>query len=318
MLRGAFLSLVPVLPIVFSIGAKTPSSESVTASVLQSTPPAKAAKPPENVVSDRFIIVFPPGFDPANKLTPVVFALHGHGGDMDGMAHVWRPPCAESGAILVVCQGSIPLDTGGWSWSGFEDAGKAIDAARAALRKVCKLDASAPRVLTGMSQGTWATYSLALRYPKTYRRIIPVAGMFQPRSYQPVPELTGQELEHMKRWRVFMMVGAKDRNELVANNRWLFGQLERAGAAVLAPFTAKRDPSYSLYAEAGHEFPGDGETRTKELVRALRFVLQPDEQDRRNWSAVDERWPSRAKWLEDAGGGAPKAGGAGQATTRRG
>jgi len=258
---------------------------------LPDDPPAKKTEP-----ESRFKITYPPNFDAKNKLTPVVFALHGYGGNMDGMHHVWKDACAEIGAILIVAEGSSKLDGGGRSWSGAEDAGKAIDAARAELRKKCKLDRSAPRVLTGMSQGCWATYALSTRYPQTWRRLIPVAGMYQAQNADGT--LKPLEKEAMKRWRVYMMVGIKDKNELVVNNRWFASRLEEAGAALLAPFMDKRDASYALYAEMGHNFPGEGETMKAELQRALRFVLQPDEQDRKNWEAVDLQWEKKAKWLE--------------------
>ncbi|MFQ5423839.1 MAG: alpha/beta hydrolase [Phycisphaerae bacterium] len=249
---------------------------------------------------DRYRIVLPPGFSVENRLTPVVYALHGYSGNMDSMEHVWKAACAEVGAVLVVGQGTKSLGPGSYSWSGFEDAGKMIDAARVELRKRHKLHRFAPRVLTGMSQGAWATYSLGMRYPKTYRRLIPVVGMFRARSYETAQPLTDTEKTVMKRWKVYMMVGVQDKQELVANNRWLANQLERLGASIKAPFVDRTDPSWSLYQDIGHAFPGGAaKDRTAELVRALKFVLQPDEIDRRNWGRVDPDWRKKATWLDE-------------------
>lgn len=258
----------------------------------------RPGRPSGQIVQDRFRITFPPNFDSDNRLTPVVYALHGYGGTMKGMESAWRDACAEVGSILIVAQGAKVVGPNQFSWSGFEDAGKMIDAAKAELRKSFRPHRFAPRVLTGMSQGAWATYSLGLRYPKTYRRLIPVVGMFKARSYQTAEGLTENEKKVMKRWRVYMMVGIKDRQELVANNRWLANQLEQLGAAVKAPFVDRTDPSWPMYQQIGHAFPAEAAERTAELVRALKFVLQPDERDRENWSRVDPAWRQHAKWLE--------------------
>lgn len=251
-------------------------------------------------VAERFRILLPPDFSPDFRLTPIVYALHGYGGTMDGMEGVWKDACAEVGAILIVVQGAKIVGNDGYAWSGFEDAGKMMDAAKKELRKTFKPHRFGPRVLTGMSQGAWATYSLGLRYPKTYRRLIPVVGMFKPRSYDVATGITDNEKKVMKRWRVYMMVGVRDRRQLVSNNHWLAHELERLGAAVKAPFNDKTDPSWVLYQNIGHTFPGRDEAkRTAELVRALKFVLQPDDDDRENWDRVAPDWPRRAKWVDE-------------------
>ncbi len=250
-------------------------------------------------VAERFRILLPPDFSPDFRLTPIVYALHGYGGTMAGTERVWRDACAELGVILVVAQGAKVVGNGGFSWSGFEDAGKMIDAAKKELRKTFKPHRFGPRVLTGMSQGAWATYSLSLRYPKTYRRIIPVVGMFKPRSYQIAEGITDNEKKVMKRWRVYMMVGVRDKQELVSNNHWLANELKELGAAIRAPFNDKTDPSWGLYQDIGHAFPGRNQAeRRAELIRALRFVLQPDDLDRRNWNRVDPDWRMKAKWFD--------------------
>ena len=38
---------------------------------------------PAEIARERFRIIFPPQFDATNRLTPVVYALHGYGGGMD-------------------------------------------------------------------------------------------------------------------------------------------------------------------------------------------------------------------------------------------
>jgi pimeloyl-ACP methyl ester carboxylesterase len=151
-----------------------------------------------------------------------------------------------------------------------------------------------------MSQGGWITYSLALQYPKSWRRLIPVAGMLHWKTQETAKDFTDEQKKDKKRWHVYIMTGIKDQNPLVADNRRVAGQLEQIGATVLAPFANKRDPSWKLYQDIGHDFPGRTATaRTKELVRALNFVLQPDDEDRRNWSKVDPDWPKKAGWSRE-------------------
>lgn len=250
-------------------------------------------KPPAN-----YKIVLPPKFDKTFRLTPVVFALHGHGGNAEWMENVWKDACADVGAILVVGQGSTSLAENQFAWAGAEDAGAIIDAAKKDLTRKYKLHRFAPRVLTGMSQGGWATYELAQRFPKSYRRLIPVAGMLHLKTQLVAKDFTADQQSGMKRWRVYIMAGMKDAGEIVADNRRVATQLEEIGAAVRAPFADKRDPSWSLYQDLGHGFPGQGQTQTRELIRALKFVLQPDDEDRRNWSKADPDWAKKAKWME--------------------
>lgn len=261
-------------------------------------------RPSKQTEGERYQIVCPPDFSADNKLTPVVYALHGYGGDMSGMRQIWKDPCERVGAILIVLQGAQAREGGGFSWSGPEDAGNMIGVTRKELQRVYQPSRFAPRVLTGMSQGAFATYTLGLRYPINYRRLIPVCGMFKPTSVELAQPLTEAERKAMKRWRVYIMVGIKDKQELVSNNGWAASELNRIGAAVLAPFTDKRDPSWGMYQVIGHEFPGEGVERANELTRALRFVLQPDGDDDKNWVSVDRDWRAKAAWMR--AGEAPK------------
>ena len=254
--------------------------------------------PSKQSADQRYRIIYPPDFSSDNKLTPVVYALHGYGGDMKGMEMTWSEPCARVGAILIVMQGSQVRDGGGFAWSGPEDAGAMIDVARKALQRAHPMSQFAPRVLTGMSQGTFAAYALALRYGQTYRRLIPVSGMFKATSLELSKPLTPDEEKAMRRWRVYIMVGVRDKQELVSNNGWVASEINRVGGAVKAPFMEKRDPSWGMYQTLGHEFPGKGAERTEELLRALRFVLQPDKSDEANWESVDRDWASKAKWMQ--------------------
>lgn len=252
--------------------------------------PAKAKKAAP-AKSTRYKIIYPPQFKAGYKLTPVLFAFHGYGGNREQMIEIWKEPCAQLGIILIVGNGEGELGNGAFKWGGPEDAGRLIDASRRELRKNVKLDASAPRILTGFSQGGFATWSLALRYPKAYRRLIPCCGMYKSGTDQMIKPLTETERLHMKRWRAYIMVGVLDGGDMVPNNNWIASQLADLGAAVCAPFRDSRDPSHGLYQKIGHAFPGtDAESRNKELVRALRFVLRGDERDEANWFKVDAKW----------------------------
>lgn len=258
--------------------------------------PPKSVKPEKKktVEADkpaRHKIIYPPGFKADYKLTPVMYALHGYGGNREQMIAIWREPCAQLGIILIVGNGEGPLGDGAFKWGGPEDAGRLIAAARHELRKNVKLDPSAPRILSGFSQGGFATWSLALRYPTTYRRLIPCCGMYKSGTDQMIKPLTEVEKLRMKRWRAYIMCGVQDKGDMVPNNNWIASQLADLGAAVCAPFRDPRDPSYALYQDLGHGFPGtDAESRNAELVRALRFVLRGDEKDEANWFKADAKW----------------------------
>lgn len=259
----------------------------------------EGTKPSKQGEGERFRIIYPPGFSRENKLTPVLYALHGFGGSMKHMEQIWKEPCARMGAILIVLQGAQQRGGGGYAWSGAEDAGAMIDFAQAELRKTYKPDRFAPRVVTGMSQGAFATWALGLRYPGTYRRLIPVCGMFKANSLELNKPLTKEEEKAMARWHVYIMTGVKDKQELVSNNGWTASELKRVGAAVKAPFMEKDDRSWGIYQVIGHAFPGkDAAERTEELTRGLAFVLQPDKEDERNWAAVDAKWREKAKWMK--------------------
>lgn len=262
---------------------------------LKAAPPKKEkAQPKKTAAADkpsRHKIIYPPGFRGGYKLTPVLYALHGYGGNREQMIAIWREPCAQLGIILIVGNGEGELGDGAFKWGGPEDAGRLIDAARHELRKNVKLDPSAPRILSGFSQGGFATWSLALRYPTTYRRLIPCCGMYKSGTDQMIKPLTEAERYRMRRWRAYIMCGVKDEGDMVPNNNWIASQLADLGAAVRAPFNDPRDPSYALYQDLGHGFPGtDAASRNAELVRALKFVLRGDEKDEANWFKVDAKW----------------------------
>lgn len=261
--------------------------------------PARRGKQSGESLQERYRIILPPRFDEHNPLTPVVYALHGYKNNMAAMEEIWKDVCAELGIVLVVLQGSKIVD-GGYAWASSEDAGEVIDAARKELRSKYRLSLHAPRVLTGFSQGAFEMYNLADSYPKTWRRLIPAAGMFRAKTTLMAQPFTDAEEKIMKRWRIYMMVGMEDAQELVANQNKLATDLEKMGAAVLAPFRDMNDASWGIYQETKHSLPTDKAERDSELRRSLRFVLLPDAEDEKHWLKADPQWRKRAAWLEKA------------------
>lgn len=258
----------------------------------------RQGRPSGQSLQERYRIALPAQFDETNRLTPVVFALHGYKGHMEDMETIWQDVCEGMGVILVVLRGSKVVD-GGYSWASAEDAGDVIEAARKELRSRYRLHLHAPRVLTGFSQGAFEAYALADAYTRTWRRLIPAAGMFRAKTTLMAQPFTTEETAAMKRWRVYMMVGMQDAQELVANQNKLALDLQDMGAAVEAPFREMDDPSWGIYQETKHSLPTDKKERDSELRRALRFVLTPDSDDERHWTKADPHWRKRARWLKD-------------------
>jgi hypothetical protein len=256
------------------------------------------ARPSDKSESQRMRIHLPPDFDRDQKIIPVVYVFHGHGGNLENMFHVWKSPCEQLGIVLIALQGSKELSAGSYAWSGPEDALQMIRVTRKELKKVApRISRFAPRVLTGISQGAFATYAIARQYPTTYRRLIPVVGMFRTGTHHWAMSLDEDLCKAVAHWRVYMMVGVKDKQELVSDNHWLESELRRCGAKVRAPFLDRKDPSWSMYQDTGHAFPAQGEALTAELIRGLQFVLEPNTKDTLHWSHEDPAWREKAKWI---------------------
>lgn len=218
--------------------------------------PAQTTKAPdaEREVEFQYLITPPPHHD-ASKPAPLIVALHGYRGDMKATTTQWKSPAAAVNAVLLAPQGTTQIGENAFQWG--DDLAKIEKNVMRAINVAMdqhKIDEDRI-VIVGFSQGARFAYDLALRNPETFRGLIPVAGRFQPESES---RFNGDQL---KRLRVYIMLGADDKAEMIASNEKASSLFSSAGAAV----------KLVKFAGVGHGFPLDAD---REQTIALRFVLE--------------------------------------------
>lgn len=216
--------------------------------------PSRTTDVEEKEVAAKWSVTVPQGLDKSAK-APLIVALHPFHGSMERTTERWKEAAAEVGAILLTPQGTFDMGDGQFQWG--RDLDQIGDNVMDAIDDVVdehNIDQK-KIVLGGFSQGGWATWGLALRTPETFRGIIPVCGMCRPESESAFAD------DDLKDLRVFIMLGADERDRVKDANRRAARRLREIGAKV-------RSKSYD---GVGHGFP---ENRTKELVKALRFILE--------------------------------------------
>lgn len=191
----------------------------------------------------------PRRLDPSRP-APLVVALHSFGGRAEEIAALWRRAAEAQGAILVAPQSHVPRGQG-FDWGAMDQAEYAILRAAARARAAHAID-PARIVLTGFSQGGSMAFYVALRQPRLFAGVVPVAGFYEERL-NPLPASRPDAFP-----RFFIMNGARD--EAAPNNRQVARALEALGAAV----------ELRVYNGLGHGFPPNPDP---ELRDALRFVL---------------------------------------------
>ncbi len=195
---------------------------------------------------------------PRNRSTgdsPLIVALHPYGGNMENTIERWGKAAEEFGAILLTPQGTQDMmnnDRYHWGRSVRVIERNVMKAINAVLDEH---DVDQEKiVLTGFSQGGWATWALALRNPDTFCGIIPVGGMFAPTSQSYFDD------EDLGKLRVFIMIGENERDRMLTANKLAAEAFRKAGAKV----------KHNVYKGVGHDFPDNAHD---EQVKALKFVL---------------------------------------------
>jgi len=184
---------------------------------------------------------------------PLVVVLHGYGGDGPDIAEAWREAADVFGAIVVAPESGRPIDgRHGYQWSHEDEAEWVILRAIERMKTAHEID-DEQIVLTGFSQGAFASLRFGLKYPEKLVGVIPVAGIYREdltpfnrfKKDEPLPKF-------------FLMIGSEDRS---------VESMSEAKTALEA-----RDAKVELvvYKGLGHEFP---KNRDEETLRALRFVL---------------------------------------------
>lgn len=211
------------------------------------------ASPKDDAVKFKWKVTLPKDYDASEK-APLIVALHPHGGSMAACTKRWKKAASKVGAILLTPQGTHKGGDGEFHWGRDLDEieGNVMDAINDALDEY-KIDQDAI-VLAGFSEGAWATWALAMRNPEVFRGIIPVAGRFVVESESYLED------EDLAKLRVFIMVGADDKDELVDANKEAAKRFKKIGAKV----------KLNVYEDVGHEFPPKA---YKKQLKALRFIL---------------------------------------------
>ncbi|MCZ6815979.1 MAG: dienelactone hydrolase family protein [Planctomycetota bacterium] len=210
-------------------------------------------RPEEKDVKASFKITLPDDFDKSKK-APLIVALHHYHGNMGRTIDRWKDAADEVGAILLTPQGTVEMGGNQYHWGDDLDTieDNVLDAIDDVMDEY-KVD-SHKVVLGGFSQGGWATWGLALRNPDLFAGIIPVCGRFEPESESALGR------DGLEKLRVFIMLGADLREQVIDGNKDAARRLRKIGAKVKT----------NVYEGIGHSFPED---RTRELVKALRFVF---------------------------------------------
>ncbi len=210
-------------------------------------------RPEEKDVKASFKVTLPEDFDKSKK-APLIVALHQDHGNMGRTIDRWKDAADEVGAILLTPQGTVEMGGNQYHWGDDLDTieDNVLDAIDDVMDEY-KVD-SHKVVLGGFSQGGWATWGLALRNPDLFAGIIPVCGRFEPESESALGR------DGLKKLRVFIMLGADEREQVIDGNKDAARRLRKIGAKVKT----------NVYEGIGHSFPED---RTRQLVKALRFIF---------------------------------------------
>ena len=198
-------------------------------------------------------VTLPEDYD-KSRPAPLLVALHHYHGTMDKTAQRWKEAADEIGAVLLTPQGTYEFGNG-YEWG--DDLDVIEENVMDAINKVMdkhKIDKD-KIVLTGFSQGGWATWALALRNPDAFCGIIPVAGRFK---FESESDFEDEDLAGL---RIFVMVGEDERSRTIDSNRDAARRFKKLGAKV----------KLNIYEDVGHSFP---DNETEEQIKALRFVLK--------------------------------------------
>ncbi len=144
---------------------------------------------PHQGLTRMYRVHVPTGYNPA-RATPLVFAFHGGGGDMDYMARDQAygliPKSNKEGFIIVFPNGFSKLQSGKFAtWNAGTCCGDARDKniddvgfVKAIVKNIsAQMNIDRNRVFaTGMSNGGLISYRLACELPEIFRAIASVAG----------------------------------------------------------------------------------------------------------------------------------------------
>ena len=175
------------------------------------------------------------GQDPQQKW-PLILFLHGSGERGSDLELLKKQPLPkildqQENFPFIVVSPQLPLEEG--NWSALVDPVKVlVDQMQAAY------SVDSPRVyLTGLSMGGFGSWELALRYPRRFAAIVPIAGGYRYQS-NAIPE----NMCDLKELPVWVFHGARDTNVLSTQSEQMVKALKSCGGNV----------RFTLYADADH------------------------------------------------------------------
>lgn len=194
-------------------------------------------------------VVMPDDHD-RNQPAPLIIAFHGYGDRPENYLRFWSEPAEKFGAILAMPRGLRPVGDG-FGWGNVDEADAILQNTLDEVGQKYSVDRD--RVIaTGFSQGGFIALALALRHPKLFAGVIPMAGPYIPETDAPPRARKGAP-------RYFFMVGERDR--AVSDMRRAAKDYANAGF----------DVKLRVFVDTGHNFPRSSD---RELSNALRWVFE--------------------------------------------
>ena len=241
---------------------------------------SRTEKAPLQVAAAReeaVVAVFVPKSHAPGKPAPLVFALHGAGGEGHDEDALWTEAAEQAGALVVA-----PTDPAGDLGLKYGQAARQrpFAALRWARRR---FDVDENRiVLTGVSRGGHLTWDLATRCPDHFAAIAPMIG--GPRLTIAEGQNNLRYVENVAHMPIRDLQGARDDSLLLENLRLAFRRLEAAGA---------RDARLVEFSDRGHDFDPHAVDWKEFLARAVREPMRP--RVVRACARLDE---ARSAWAE--------------------
>ncbi len=243
------------------------------------TLPARAAEPVTMTWdidgAQRQALVFAPASPPESGGSPLVFAFHGHGGNMRGTARRMQFQTAWPEAIVVYMQG-VPTATTvdpegkrpGWQRNAGELGNRDVkffDAVLASLREKYKVDDNRIYAV-GLSNGAFFAYVLWAERPGTFAAFAPCIGLPWPTLKLTVPKP------------VFIVAGKEDKlvsitkqEEAIERVRKLNGATATAQPnddGIVIYTSDKGPPVQTLIHPGGHNVPPNTTNLIVDFFRA--------------------------------------------------
>lgn len=244
-------------------------------------PPGPMTETVKLVVGDAveatsIAVYVPAGYAPG-KPAPLLFALHGAGGEGHDEQSLWQE-AADALGLLVVAPTDASADLG-YRYTETERE-RALAALRWARRR---FDVDENRVcVTGVSRGGHLAWDLALRHPDAFAGLVPMIG--GPRLQVANGQNNLRYLENAAHLAIADLQGAQDDPLLLKNLQFAFRRLEEFGA---------KRAKLVLHPNLGHDFDPHA-IDWKEFLGAARRESPPMRVVRAA-TRLDE---SRSAWAE--------------------